>query len=148
MRNVLLGLCCLLLAVGAVTWWALESHDVAVVETRRADGQIRMTHVWWVTADDRLWLEAGSPSNGWFVDVSASQHIAIQRDGPSTEYVAVPISDPTHHRWIRSMIREKYGFRDLWVNLLVDTSESIAVRLVEAEHLVSRDRPVDAADSQ
>ena len=37
------------------------------------------------------------------------------------------------HGRIRSLIRERYGFRDRWVNLFVDTSGSVAVQLVAAE---------------
>lgn len=139
MRKAALGFCCLLLLFVAVTWWALESSDVAVIETRRADRQVRTTHVWWFLADGRLWLEAGSPSNGWYVDVSDNPHIVVKRDGASSEFVAVPIPDPVHHEWVRSSIREKYGFRDWWVNLLVDTSDSVAVRMVEAEKFVSHE---------
>lgn len=139
MQNAALGLCCLILVVGSTTWWALESHEVATIQTRQADGRIRSTHVWWVTQNAELWLEAGSPSNGWFVDISGNPHIVIERGGIPNEFVAAPVADEMHHEWIRRAIREKYGFRDWWVNLLVDTSESIAVRLVEAEHLVSHD---------
>ncbi len=34
------------------------------------------------------------------------------------------------HRLIRSLLREKYGWADVWVGLIQDTSQSIAVRLL------------------
>jgi hypothetical protein len=139
MRKTAIGLGLLLLAIGSITWWALESGDVAIIETRRSDGSVRETRVWWFEASGQLWLEAGSPSNGWFEDVSANPHIVIRRDGPPEEYVAVIVPEITHHAWVRSAIRERYGFRDWWINRLIDTSQSAAVRLLEAEKLVSHE---------
>jgi hypothetical protein len=139
MRKAAIGFGFLLLAIACVTWWSLESDGVAVIETRRSDGSVRETHVWWLEANGQLWLEAGSPSNGWFEDVGANPHIVIRRDGAPEEYVAVILPEVTHHDWVRSAIREKYGFRDWWVNRLVDTSHSVAVRLLEAENLVSHE---------
>jgi hypothetical protein len=43
----------LLRALGLITWWALESSGVAVLEARTIDGSLRSTHVRLVPAEPR-----------------------------------------------------------------------------------------------
>jgi hypothetical protein len=121
------------LAFIAITWWALESDGVAIVETRATDDSTRSTHVWYASRGDELWLEAGTPENPWFVDVRRDPTLTFIAENRSSQFLARPVTDASGHDEIRSMLREKYGFRDWWVGLLVDTSKSIAVRLVAAE---------------
>jgi hypothetical protein len=139
MRTLAIAVVCLLIGFVSVTWWALESDGVAVIETKQPDGQTRSTHVWWVEAHGLTWLEAGAPTNGWFVDIGSNPGMIVRRNDEAWEYVAVPIRDESHHEWIRSEIRKKYGFRDWWVSWLVDTSESVAVSLVPPENFVSQE---------
>jgi len=136
-RSLWIGLGVLLAAFVATTWWALEADGVLVIETLREDGSVRATHVWYVEEAGQLWLEAGSPENGWFVDVEARPGVIVRWEEGPREYGALPASSAPNHDWIRSAIRAKYGFRDWWVNRIVDTSESVAVRLVPVEDLQS-----------
>lgn len=133
MKPVLIGVATLLAAFGAITWWALESGGVAVIETRTADDGVRFTHVWYTEPNGELWLEAGTPENGWFIDIQANPAVRFEANGHSARYTARPEEDPSGHDRIRSLIREKYGIRDRWVGLVVDTSRSVAVRLLPAE---------------
>jgi len=120
-----------------VTVWALESDGVVVAETIRPDGTVRSTHVWFVEDGSGLWLEAGTPANGWYRDILSNPELTLTIDGEARRFVAEPrqdrsgdtASDANGHDFIRARIRDKYGFRDRWVGLLVDTRESIAVRL-------------------
>jgi len=129
MKRMLGAVAILVAAFGVTTWWALESDGVAAVETVAADGTVRVTHVWYSETNGELWLEAGSPENGWFQDVQQNPSLTLTIDGRSVRYMARPIVDPSGHPRIRSLMREKYGFRDWWVNLIADTSSSMAVRL-------------------
>ena len=133
MKPVLIGIAMLLAAFVATTWWALESGGVAVIETRTADDSVRFTHVWYTEPDGELWLEAGTPENGWFIDIQENADVRFETDGHSVHYIARPEEDPSGHDRIRFLIRAKYGFRDRWVGLVVDTSRSVAVRLLPAE---------------
>ncbi len=133
MKPVLVGVATLLAVFGATTWWALEAGGVAVIETRTTDDSVRFTHVWYTEPNGELWLEAGTPENGWFLDVQENPAVRFEANGHSARYVARPVEDPSGHDRIRSLIREKYGFRDRWVGLVVDTSRSVAVRLLPAE---------------
>jgi len=129
-KSALVAIATAALAVGAVTWWALESGGVAVIETRDPAGGVRSTHVWYVEPDGELWLEAGTPENSWFQDAHADPTIVFRANGRTEGYLAEPVDDPRGHPRIRLLMREKYGIRDVWVGLLFDTSRSIAVRLL------------------
>ncbi|MCP4005284.1 MAG: hypothetical protein GY725_13920 [bacterium] len=130
MKSVLITLGALFIAFGATTWWALESGGVAVVETRSPEGVVRSTHVWYTEPDGVLWLEAGTVDNPWFTDVQEHPELVFRAGGLSGRYVAQRVDAPSGHDKIRSLIRQKYGLRDRWVGLLVDTSGSVAVQLV------------------
>jgi hypothetical protein len=89
--------------------------------------------VWYAEPGGELWLEAGTPENPWFRDIQTTPELGFTSDGRSGRYVAHPVGAADGHRRIRALLREKYGFRDRWVGLLVDTSHSVAVRLVPVE---------------
>jgi hypothetical protein len=130
MGRAIAAVAILLLALAGITWLALESGGVAVVETRGAHGETRSTHVWHVEQDGELWLEAGTRDNGWFVDLLSEPTLALRAPGLEGRYRAHPVENPVVHQRIRSLIREKYGWRDWWVGfLIVDSAGSIPVRL-------------------
>lgn len=119
-----------LVLIAALTWWALESGGVAILETRAADGALRSTHVWFAEPNGELWLEAGTPENPWYLDILRDPLVSFSAPGRSGRYVALPAEDSAAHEEIRSNLREKYGLRDRWVALLFDPSRSVAVQLV------------------
>jgi hypothetical protein len=106
---------------------------VARVETRSADGSTRTTHVWYVEPDGDLWLEAGTPENPWYRDVLADPVVTLSAEGRSGRYHAEVVDTAAAQHRVRSLLREKYGVRDRWVGLLVNSSGSIAVRLRPVE---------------
>jgi hypothetical protein len=112
-----------------LTWLALEASGVAIVTTRAADGSLRETRVWYVEDAGQLWLEAGAPENGWFRDVQADPRLRLQAPGRSGRFAAEPDRSRPAQRRVRERLRAKYGWRDAWVGLLVDGSQSVAVRL-------------------
>jgi hypothetical protein len=89
--------------------------------------------VWYTEPKEELWLEAGTPENAWFQDVQQNPVLTFIANGSSARYAARPVHDPSAHTRIRSLIREKYGFRDRWVGLIADTSHSVAVQLLPAD---------------
>lgn len=128
-----MALAMLVVVLAATTLWALESGGVAVIETRTRDGAVRSTHVWYSEQGGELWLEAGSPENGWFRDVQRSPALTFEADGASGRYLARPVAGRAAHLRVRTLMREKYAFRDRWVGLIADTSHSIAVQLLPSE---------------
>jgi len=121
------------IALAAITWLALESGGVAIVETHAENGSIRSTHVWFVEPERELWLEAGSAQNAWFDDLGRDPRIALRAEGRHGDFLAVRFEDSSARARIRALLREKYGLRDRWVGLFVDQTRSRVVRLDPAE---------------
>jgi hypothetical protein len=119
-----------LAGVGAlVTWFALESAEVAVLHARGADGGIERTRVWVAEAGGFLWIEAATPERGWYRALLHDPRVDLERSGRVEPHLARPMPGPEAHARIRTLLREKYGWADAWVGLLQDTSRSVAVRL-------------------
>lgn len=118
-----------LLGLGAPVWWVLESSGVAIVRTRTAEGETRSTHVWYVRADDAIWLEAGRPEHPWYLDIQIDPRIVFDAEGASGEFESATVPGRAAHDHVRELLREKYGVRDRILGWVIDTSPSIAVRL-------------------
>jgi len=127
LRRAALVLVALVAAFAAITWVALEQSGVAIVETHASDGSVRKTHVWTVELDGSLWLEAGSPKNAWFADLGRDPHLRLSAAGESRDAVAEIV--PEKSAEIRAALRAKYGWRDAWIQMLVNANRSTAVRL-------------------
>jgi hypothetical protein len=118
---------------GAVTWAALESAEVVVLRTFDADGTAHESRVW--IADDEVggaWIEAAEPQKPFYLRVIARPEVELLRGGETLALRAVPFPGAEGHHRIRELLAAKYGWRDVWVGLLVDTSASVAVRLEPA----------------
>ena len=102
---------CSLLVAGfaAITWLALESGGVAVIETRAPDGTTHATHVWTVERDGALWLEAGSPSNAWFADLTRDPHLRLRVDGATRDAVAEIVPEKSRRDPRRAARRSTAG---------------------------------------
>jgi len=116
------------MGLAVLTWWALESGGVAIIETRGAGGEVRRTHVWFVEHGDEFWLEAGAPDNGWFVDVQQRPEVTVEIDGVRVPGRAEPVYEQGARGWVRILMRRKYGVRDRWVSVFVDPDASTPVR--------------------
>lgn len=114
-----------------VTVAALESGDVIRVETVNAQTQqLRETRIWFVHSDERLVLEAGKPDHPWVLDIMHVNHLRLSGQGLDGKYQS-RLLGPDSHDEIRRLMRAKYGWRDVWVGWIFDTSRSRMV-LVEA----------------
>ncbi|MEM1231864.1 MAG: hypothetical protein AAGI15_15080 [Pseudomonadota bacterium] len=126
-RALLLGAVALIVVLAATTWAALETGGVAIAQTRDPDdGTPRQTHIWFVRDDDRIWLEAGHPSNPWVTDLAAGSALTLQLEG-QTMTKPFHMHSANSHAGIRARMRAKYGWRDRWVTALFDVSESVAI---------------------
>ncbi len=129
MKKLPLALFGLVAGLVVVTVAALECGGVAVVETRADDGTLRSTRVWFAEPDGELWLEAGSLASPWFDDLRRDPWIRFSASQRSGVYRGEVLPGDDSHAKIRGLLREKYGLRDVWVGLLINTSGSVAVRL-------------------
>ena len=126
-RRIALVLLALGAAFAGITWLALEMGGVAVIETRAPDGTTHATHVWTVERDGALWLEAGSPTNAWFADLTRDPHLRLRVGSTTRDAVAEIV--PEKSAEIRAALRAKYGWRDAWIQMLVNANRSTAVRV-------------------
>lgn len=117
---------------GAVTWFALESREVAVLRTPGTSGAFHETRVWLAEADGAIWIEAATPERDWYQRLLQHPTVRLARDGRERAYRAVPVPGPEGHARIRSLLRARYGWADRWVGLFQDTRASVAVRLETA----------------
>ena len=114
-----------------VTLAALEGGEVVKLETADAAGNRHTTRAWIAESEGALWLESANAEREFYRDVLAGSRITIERHGTETSFRAIPQENPQGHELIRRLLREKYGWADVWVGFLADTSESIALRLEE-----------------
>lgn len=89
----------------------------------------RETHIWYVRVGHQILLEAGNPANSWVKDLADQQSIYIRGEGLEGEYSFSLHKDNASHLKIRSHMRAAYGWRDWWVALLFDTSQSAMVEV-------------------
>jgi 2-iminobutanoate/2-iminopropanoate deaminase len=147
MRRLTLVLLVLLLAFAALTFWALEAGDVAVLVTQRPEGSVRETHVWWAEDDGTLQVEAATPERAWLAEALEAGEIEVERDGRRERFRVERSDAPGAHDRVRALLRAKYGWRDAWVGVLQDTSRSVAVRLSPLPRVVfDRSPETEAAD--
>lgn len=116
--------------LAGLAWWVLESSGVAIAETRRPGGDLRETRVWYVRDHETLWLEAGHPDQPWYLDIQRDPHLVLKAPDIGGKYAAAVVPGPVAHDHVRALLRSKYGLRDRILGWVIDTSESIAVRLV------------------
>lgn len=118
------------IAVGAVTWLALEGNEVVVLRTRAADGTVRETRTWVAEENGALFIEAAHAERPFYRHLLADPMVeVVAADGTVRACTATVVANPDGHRHIRRLLATKYGWADAWVGLLQDTAGSIEVRL-------------------
>ena len=115
--------------IGGITFLATEGPEVVVLLTRAPDGSTRKTRVWIADADGYSWVESATPEREFLADIQRNPMVQVERNGETRPYVARAMPGDEGHERIRSLLREKYGWADWWLQNVVDTSRSVAVRL-------------------
>jgi hypothetical protein len=117
----------LLLAV--VTLLALEGGEVVILRTKAKGGVVHETRTWIVDDADGAWIEAASPTRPFLWDVVANSQVEVWRDARWQRCHAMVAANPAGHERVRRLLARKYGWKDRWIGLLADTSESIGLRI-------------------
>ena len=116
--------------LAATTLVALEGEEVIVLRTFGPQGDVHESRLW--VADDATgtWIEVADEHKEFYGRMLRNPDVEVVRGGEARRYRALP--DPTRegHDRIRALLAQKYGIADWWIGVLVDTSSSIAVRLV------------------
>ena len=125
-KRFLVSVVLVILIFLGITYVALEGGGVVTVETQTGAGDLRTTHIWHVVHEGTLLLEAGHPANPWVQDIEHNPEVSLTGDGLEGVYT-LERHGPETHAQIRGLMRAKYGWRDWWVALLFDTSESFLI---------------------
>lgn len=115
--------------VAGVTLVATEGPEVVVLGTRMPEGGVRKTRVWIADAEGASWVEAATPEREFYLDIQRNPTVSLERGGETRPYIAKAFPGPEGNAKIRGLLREKYGWADWWLQQIVDTSQSIAIRL-------------------
>jgi hypothetical protein len=123
-----IALVALVVAIFALQIIASETGEVVVLHARDATGEVVETRLWVVDMDGAQYLRAGDAGSGWFGRLSANPEVEVERAGRAAAYLAVP--EPARNAALNVLMREKYGWRDRIISLMVgDRDAAIPVRL-------------------
>lgn len=115
------------LAVFGLQMVASETGEVVVLHTS-ADGAEQTTRLWVVELDGDLWLRSGGGDSGWYARLVAEPRVRLEREGRLASYTAEP--DPARRDAINAAMREKYGWRDRIIEILLGGRDAaVPVRL-------------------
>jgi hypothetical protein len=92
--------------------------EVVTLHTGHGGGTTA-THLWVVDDAGHPWLRAGSPRSGWLRRIDAEPTVVLDRAGQAFRARANPVPEPRVRDRINQLMREKYGFADRVVGLLV-----------------------------
>ncbi|NKC00339.1 MAG: hypothetical protein GKR90_17885 [Pseudomonadales bacterium] len=124
-----IGLSLVVVTLVAVTYTALELSEVAIATTYDQSGKPRETHIWYVEKDGELLLEAGNPVNPWVVELRQGSTLSLAINDQTKAYTFKLHDGQQNHQLIRSLMREKYGWRDAWVVMISDVSKSAMLKV-------------------
>ncbi len=106
---------------------ASESAEVVVLSSQGAEGE-QETRLWVVDLDGVQYLRAGTDS-GWYQRLVAAPEASVTRDGITAAYRTESRPDAVDE--VNALMREKYGWRDAYIDLLLGGREdAVAVALV------------------
>ncbi len=127
----LLGLIVVVVAVFGMQIIASESGEVVVVRTTDAQGASHETRLWVVDTEAGQWLRSGGGDAGWAKRMLEHPQIVMSRDGVASTYIAEP--DESAARMVNQLMREKYGWADQFIALMIERDVSLPFRLVPEE---------------
>lgn len=120
----------LVLALAFVALIAAASHfGGELVTLRSADsmGVETETTLWVVDDAGAIWLRSGNPNTGWLERIESRPEVQLERDGEWHDYRATPVPGGTER--INALMAEKYGWADMVIGLIRDSSNAVPVRL-------------------
>ncbi len=117
------------LFVAAVFAASEAGGEIVTLRTTGADGAPAETRLWVVEDGGFAWLRAGVPTSGWLLRIDADPAVEVERGGRTLRMRAVPVRDPAVRDRIHALMRERYGWADVFVSLIRDGNASVPVRL-------------------
>lgn len=118
-----------LLALVGTTLLALEGGEVVRLHTVSPAGSPRVTRVWIADEDGAAWVEAADPERPFLADLRSGSALELERGAERRACRATVAAEPGGHERIRRLLRQRYGWKDVWIGWIADTSRSLAVEL-------------------
>ena len=115
--RVVLGLVGVLVLLFALQMIAAETGEVVVVHTVDDAGEPRETRIWILEDQGRTYIRGGT--GGWTSRIAAQPEIRLESDGSVREVLGLVEEDDGVRRRVNRLFREKYGWRDAFISILV-----------------------------
>ena len=115
--RVFLGLLGVVVLLGILQVVAAEGIEVVVVHTVDEAGEPRETRIWILEDQGKVYIRGGE--GGWTSRVAAHPEIELERDAGPEQVLGVIEDDGGVRRRINRLFREKYGWRDAFISMLI-----------------------------
>lgn len=132
--KVIVVLISVVIVYGVLTFGLSElGGEVVTLVRPEVDGSNKNIRVWIVDADNKSWIEHGDSESYWIKQLTNDSELLIIREGEEKKYLA--FADRDSHDLYHNLRREKYGFSDKMLDILVfgaiskENCEGIPVRL-------------------
>jgi hypothetical protein len=123
----------LLLLLGACAFWGWQNltHATGEVAVLRTTGTGHVEHyasVWFVRANQGLWIRAENRQRHWLAEIGANPRVELAIGGQTRAYQAHPMDIPNYQAYIDGEFRKKYGVTD-WVRSLKGDRDTLPIQL-------------------
>ncbi|MBW2495077.1 MAG: nitroreductase family deazaflavin-dependent oxidoreductase [Deltaproteobacteria bacterium] len=126
------GTLLLVLLVTSALWaWQSLTHATGEIAVLRTTGTGHVEHyasVWYVRANNALWIRAENRGRSWLAEIHANPRVELALDGQTRGYIAHPMDMPKYQNFIDAEFRKKYGFSD-WVRSLKGDRNTLPIQL-------------------
>ena len=96
---------------------AAEGIEVVVLHTLDDAGEPHETRIWILEDQGKVYIRGGD--GGWTSRVAGQPEIVLERGGKSEPLLGVVQADDGLRRRVNRMFREKYGWRDAFISMLL-----------------------------
>ncbi|MBW2280190.1 MAG: DUF2255 family protein [Deltaproteobacteria bacterium] len=115
--RIVLGFVGLVLLLVVLQVVASETGEVVVVHTVDDAGEPRETRIWVLEDRGRTYIRGGE--GGWTSRVIASPDITVESGGQQRDVRGVLQTDDGTRIRVNRLFREKYGWRDSYISVLL-----------------------------
>ena len=122
----------LVLLVTSALWaWQNLTHATGEIAVLRTKGTGHIEHyasVWYVHANNALWIRAENRERHWLAEIRANPRVELALGGQIRAYEADPMDVPNYQVYIDAEFRKKYGVAD-WMRSLKGDRYTLPIRL-------------------
>ena len=122
----------LVLLVTSALWaWQSLTHATGEIAVLRTTGTGHIEHyasVWYVHANNALWIRAENRGRSWLSEIHANPRVELALGGQTRAYIAHPMDIPKYQSYIDAEFRKKYGVSD-WVMSLKGDRNTLPIQL-------------------